>query len=263
MTSAVRDEESVVLPALTPFSAGRPGRLPAVLLLPGGGYHHHGEAESEPVARWLTTLGLHVFLLRYRVAPARYPAALTDARDAIRAIRTGATQLDVDASRIGVMGFSAGGHLAASLSNVADDSERPDFAVLGYPVISFVREPHEGSVRNLLGPGATSAERLRCSMEFHVSARTPPTFCWHTADDPGVPVSHVLRYVEALTRHDVPVELHVFPHGRHGLGLAWEENPYVGRWTELCQAWFEARGITGREPVLLGRGTVDRTSGPE
>ncbi|GAB2925058.1 alpha/beta hydrolase [Streptomyces mayteni] len=224
-------------------------RVPAVLVLPGGGYEHHGEHEGEPVARWLNGLGLAAFVLRYRVAPHRYPAALEDGRAALRAIRAEAPALGIDPDRVAVLGFSAGGHLAASLAGdpAGTPAERPALAVLCYPVISFSHLPHVGSLAALLGPAASPAERRAASRELTVTPDTPPVFLWHTADDPAVDVAHSLRYTEALAAAGVPVELHVLPHGRHGVGLA-PEQPELSRWTEWCAAWFRSHGWLGDVP---------------
>lgn len=216
----------------------RPGPRPAALVLPGGGYVGHADHEGMPVAAWLAGLGLHAFVLRYRVHPHRHPAPLDDARRALAWIRDGGHGLAVDTRRVGVVGFSAGGHLAASLAN---EAQPPALTVLGYPVISFVDAPHEGSVAALLGPGADAEQRAAHSADRHVSPRTPPAFVWHTADDAAVPVGHALRYAAALVDARVPVELHVFPTGRHGLGLA-ADRPDVARWTDLCEAWLRSSG---------------------
>ncbi|WP_207930978.1 alpha/beta hydrolase [Streptomyces sp. 8K308] len=241
---------------LTAFPAPAPARepAPAVLVLPGGGYHRHGEHEGEPVARWLNGLGLSAFVLRYRVAPHRHPAALEDGRAALRAIRAEATALRIDPDRVAVLGFSAGGHLAASLASDPDltPADRPALAVLCYPVISFSHLPHLGSLQALLGPDAGPGELRAASRELTVDRDTPPVFLWHTADDASVDVSHALRYTEALAAAGVPVELHVLPHGRHGVGLA-PEQPELSRWTDWCAAWFRSHGWC--------RGPADEPSG--
>jgi acetyl esterase/lipase len=221
--------------------SSRPGHRPAMLVLPGGGYVGHASHESEPVAAWLAGLGIHAVVLRYRVAPHQHPAPLEDARAALDWIRDGSHGLELDRERVGVLGFSAGGHLAASLAN---EPRPPDLSVLGYPVISLVDEPHQGSVDALLGHGADAGRRAAHSADRRVHAGTPPAFVWHTADDAAVPVGHSLRYTAALAAVAVPVELHVFPRGRHGLGLA-AELPDVARWTGLCERWLESHGWTG------------------
>ena len=225
---------------LTVVASARTGPAPAMLVLPGGGYARHAAHEAEPVGAWLAGLGIHAVVLRYRVAPHRHPAALDDAREALAWIRGGTHGLEVDPARVGVLGFSAGGHLAASLAN---EPRPPALSVLAYPVISFVDEPHEGSVGALLGPDADPERRAAHSADRRVSRGTPPAFVWHTADDASVPVSHALRYTAALASVGVPVELHVFPRGRHGLGLA-GGLPEVAQWTALCARWLASHGWT-------------------
>ncbi|MCP2048380.1 UNVERIFIED_ORG: acetyl esterase/lipase [Paenarthrobacter nicotinovorans] len=218
---------------------------PAVLVLPGGGYARQADHEAEPVAEWLASLGIHAFVLRYPVAPHRHPAPLAAAKRAMMWIRGGAHGLDVDPARVGVLGFSAGGHLAATLSVQAATGDPavdvpgavPDLSILCYPVISFVDSAHQGSVDNLAGVGA-DVEALRgLSAELHVDAATPPAFLWHTADDDVVPFTHSLAYAAALGKAGVPAELHVFPEGVHGLGLA-AATPGARQWTGLCAEWL-------------------------
>ncbi|QCB95377.1 alpha/beta hydrolase [Cellulomonas shaoxiangyii] len=202
--------------------------------------------EAEPVARWLAGLGLHAVVLPYPVAPEGatgplHPAPLDAAAAAVRWVRAGGTGLDVDAGRVGVLGFSAGGHLAATLSTVEDAGARPDATVLCYPVVSLVAEPHVGSVDALLGTGADADARAALSADRRVTAATPPAFVWHTADDDAVPVSHAVRYAQALWAVGVPAELHVYPTGRHGLGLA-TDDVHVARWADACAAWLTQLG---------------------
>lgn len=245
------DGDPALLPWLSVHPASGSDDAPAFLVLPGGGYQRHADHEGEPVADWLNSLGIHAVVLRYRVASTRHPEPLLDARSALAWIRSGGTGLSVDPHRVGVLGFSAGGHLAATLSTGASAQDidadqpdsRPDLAVLCYPVVSFVREPHPGSVQQLLGASPDEAELEELSADLRVDDLTPPTFLWHTADDTAVPVSHSLGYAGALAARSIPVELHVFPHGRHGLGLAAEE-PAVGQWPELCGRWLADHGWT-------------------
>ncbi|MHC6593688.1 alpha/beta hydrolase [Arthrobacter sp. C152] len=232
-----------------PARGAAPGPRPAILVLPGGGYARQAGHEAEPVARWLASLGIHAFVLRYRVAPDRHPAPLEDAKDAMLYIRSGRHGFDLDPARVGVLGFSAGGHLAATLCTGAATGSRdldvaaavPDLSVLCYPVVSLTRDVHQGSIDNLLGGAPASAMLAGLSAERQVTHRTPPAFVWHTADDAAVPVSHSLAYVQALWNAGVAAELHVFPQGRHGLGLATGE-PGPGQWTALCAAWLERAG---------------------
>ncbi|MCU1568840.1 MAG: alpha/beta hydrolase [Pseudarthrobacter sp.] len=234
-----------------PSQAGGSEDRPAVLVLPGGGYGRQADHEAEPVAEWLAGLGIHAFVLRYRVAPDRHPAPLEDAKQAMLRIRSGSHGLSVDPRRVGVLGFSAGGHLAATLSTaVATGSAEldvsaaiPDLTMLCYPVVSYTHAVHQGSVDNLLGQSPSEALLAELSAELQVTAETPPAFVWHTADDAAVPVSHSLGYTTALLNAGVPAELHVFPEGRHGLGLA-DGQPGADQWPALCAGWLDRAGWT-------------------
>jgi acetyl esterase/lipase len=232
-------------PRLTPFLLDGSGPYPAVVVCPGGGYRRRAPHEGEPVARWLNGLGIAAFVLDYRVAPNQHPAPLEDAGRAMRTVRERAAEWRVDRGRVGILGFSAGGHVAASAGTLMDDADgRPDLMVLCYPVITFGEHRHEGSMLNLLGEEPPTELREALSLERRVTAEMPPTFLWHTADDASVPVENSLVFAGALARHDVPFALHVFPRGRHGLGLA-VEDPVVGAWTGLCAAWLAAQGFGG------------------
>lgn len=236
---------------VVPAQGGSTEPSPAVLVLPGGGYGQTSAHEAEPVAEWLSRLGIHAFVLRYRVAPHRHPAPLTDAKEAMLWIKKGNHGLAVDNARVGVLGFSAGGHLAATLSTAAATGDPrldvsasvPDLSVLCYPVISFTEAVHQGSIDNLLGMAPSSGLLVGLSQEQQVTSTTPPAFLWHTADDAAVPVDHSLAYAQSLSRAGVPAELHIFPQGRHGLGLAYEE-PGPDQWTGLCGNWLTRQGWT-------------------
>lgn len=231
---------------ITAYPAAGGGSGAAVLVLPGGGYQMLADHEGHDYAEWLRGLGLHAFVLRYPVAPARHPEPVTVAAAAQAYVRSGDHGLIVDPTRVGVIGSSAGGHLAGCLSVgvIGAEAARPDFAILCYPVISFLDEPHVGSAENLLGPDLTEQDRAALSLELLVDERTPPTFLWSTADDEAVPVSNSLRYAQALVAAGVSTELHVLPHGQHGLGLAPDE-PAVAGWTRLCEEWLQRGGWTG------------------
>ncbi|MCZ8523653.1 MULTISPECIES: alpha/beta hydrolase [Paenibacillus] len=253
-TPGALGEEAEDRPVLVPYLAEGSEPKAAVIVCPGGGYGRRAEHEGEPVARWLNGLGISAFVVHYRVAPYKHPHPLSDAQRAIRIVRHRAAQWNVDPSRVGILGFSAGGHLASSAGTHYDagnaespdaverQSCRPDLLVLCYPVITFGPHTHEGSKLNLLGEDAPEALADLMSSERQVNAETPPTFLWHTADDGAVPVENALLFASALSRHGVPFELHVYESGRHGLGLA-EEHPEAHTWTSLCGTWLKKRGF--------------------
>jgi acetyl esterase/lipase len=239
-------------PTLTAYLPRGGQRTSACVVLPGGGYGGHAPHEGEPIARWLVGLGIAAFVATYRVAPHRHPRPLLDASRAVQLVRSKASEYRVDPGRVAMLGFSAGGHLAATVGTqraprVADDEAaacdaRPDALILCYPVISFEEHNHPGSVANLLGDDATAAERAALSAQRNVTAATPPTFLWHTADDGVVPAAHSLLFAQALCERGVPCELHVFPHGAHGLGLA-EQQGAPAQWTQLCATWLSGQGF--------------------
>lgn len=243
------------IPTMTPYLLQTNKLHGAIIVFPGGGYVGRADHEGEPIARWLNSIGLSAVVVHYRVAPTRHPYPLMDAKRAIKLVRYHAEDWNLDPHRIGILGFSAGGHLAASLSTHFDEgtaggaedpvealSSRPDAAVLCYPVISFGEHRHHGSMINLLGDNASDELIQDLSNELMVTPNTPPTFLWHTADDGAVPVENSLLYAGALSRNKVPFELHVFPEGSHGLGLALGD-PHVAQWTKLCERWFGDLGF--------------------
>ncbi len=242
-------------PTLTPFIPAGSDLKGAVVVLPGGGYGGKAGHEAAPIAEWLNTLGIAAFVVDYRVAPYRHPIPMLDARRAIQQVRSRASAWQVDPARVAVLGFSAGGHLASTtgthfeaVSNpapvkdtVSGLSSRPDALVLCYPVISFGECGHVGSMNNLLGENPPEDLRQALSNETQVTAQTPPAFLWHTANDQSVPVENSLRFARALDAHHIPFELHIFPDGRHGLGLA-QDFPQVAAWTDLCGRWLKSLG---------------------
>jgi acetyl esterase/lipase len=245
-------------PTLTPFlpEAGKATGA-AVIVCPGGGYQSLMTSyEGRDVARWFAERGIAGFLLVYRHAPVyRHPVPLADARRAIRTVRARAAEWGIDPGRIGIMGFSAGGHLAATAGTLfepgeprADDpveraSSRPDFLVLCYPVITM-RQPHlhTGSRENLLGADPSPGDVERLSAETQVTADTPPAFLFHTTDDEVVPVQHSVLFYLACVEAGVPAELHAYEPGRHGVGLA-QDQPALESWPDLLLAWLRTRGI--------------------
>lgn len=201
-----------------------------IVVLPGGGYARHAPHEAEPVADWLRSLGVAASVLRYPVAT-RHPGPLDAVRTHIADVR------QAGARRVGVLGFSAGGHLAghAAVTGLAD------IAVLCYPVVSMLTPTHAGSRHNLIGRRAWPWQRRAVSVEKLVTPAMPPTFVWHTADDELVPVEHAYLLAASLATHEVPHALHVYPTGRHGLGLA-EGSGDPERWTAECAAFLAAHG---------------------
>jgi len=228
-----------------------------LVICPGGGYvalaSNH---EGRQVANWLNSMGIAGFVLKYRLGPRyHHPIELGDAQRAIRMVRAHAAEYGVTADRVGIMGFSAGGHLASTAGTHFDNgdpndpdpiqrvSSRPDFLVLGYPVISM-KPPyvHAGSLKNLLGdsPDPNLVEKL--SNELQVTPQTPPTFLFHTTEDKAVPVENSVLFYLALRKAGVPAELHVFEKGPHGFGLNYKD-PVLAMWPPLLANWFRARGL--------------------
>ena len=224
-----------------------------VVIFAGGGYKMRAPHEEIDYAIRLNAFGLNVFTVDYRVAPDRFPLPLLDARRAVRFVRKNAERFGIDPAKVAVMGSSAGGHLAALVSTYRDPIEGegvdetdgidalPDAEILCYPVITLGGDHrHKWSSINLLGERVNElADAL--SPDLIADEKTPRTFLWHTANDELVPVKNSIRYVERLTSVGVPVEYHIFPDGRHGLGLA-EENPYVAVWPELLRKWLILNG---------------------
>jgi acetyl esterase/lipase len=227
----------------------------AVVVCPGGSYARLAmDHEGRQVASWLNGHGITAGVLKYRLGPRyRHPAPLQDAQRALRWFRAQAAELGVRPDAVGIWGFSAGGHLAATAATKFDDGDaaapdpwdrpgsRPDFVVLAYPVISLSEEfAHPPSRTNLLGDRPDRALLDGLSAERHVTARTPPTFVFYTDEDPVRPENGVAFYL-ALRRAKVPAELHVYERGRHGLGLA-QDDPVVSTWTERLRDWLRLRG---------------------
>lgn len=210
--------------------------------------------EGEPVARWLNSLGLQAFVLDYRVFPYRHPTPLLDAQRAIRYLRHHAGDFNLDPGRIGILGFSAGGHLAATVATHFDRGDpqagdpvnqhscRPDALILCYPVITFGEFCHGGSRAALLGENPLPELLASLSNETQITAGTPPTFLWHSTNDQVVPVENSLLFAAGLRRHNVPFDLHIFNDGDHGGSLA-EDNPILAPWTTLCQNWLQGIGF--------------------
>jgi acetyl esterase/lipase len=231
--------------------------MSAVIVCPGGGYGGLAmNHEGRQVANWLNSLGMAAFVLKYRLGPVyHHPVEIGDAQRAIRTVRSRANEWHIAPDRIGIMGFSAGGHLASTASTHFDSGKsdstdaieragsRPDFAVLGYPVITFT-EPwtHKGSAKNLLGENPDPALLKSLSNETQVSAQTPPTFLFHTNADTGVPAENSVYYYLALRKAGVPAEMHIFEKGPHGVGLGMDDFA-LAEWPALLANWFRVHGI--------------------
>jgi len=246
------------IPVITPFFAPKDKATGAsIIVCPGGGYSHLSEIkEGSDVAKWLNSLGITAFVLKYRLGM-RYhaPSPLLDASRALRMVRSRAKEWNLDLHRIGILGFSAGGHLASTLGTHFDagkpdandaidrESSRPDLMVLIYPVITMGEFTHSGSKKNLLGENPTAEAVKLYSNELHVTKDTPPTFIVHAVADPGVPVENSLLFADALRKAHVPFELHLYEQGPHGFGLA-PNSPVLATWTELCANWLSVHGFT-------------------
>ena len=224
-------------------------RRDAVLVLPSGGYNHRAAHEGEPVARLFNAHGYHAFVAQYRVAPHPPYSAFLDAQRSVRLVKSHAAEWGIE--RLAVCGFSAGGHLTGMVGVYFDDGNpladdpvercgsRPDALILCYAWLSAVDV--EADDARIPRDQDTEMIRKRISAEQHISDKTPPAFLWHTSDDKRVPVRHSLLFAEALRQHDIPFELHIYSHGRHGLGLA-HESPHVASWANLCCEWLDNLG---------------------
>ena len=243
------------IPTLTPFLPKEKVNGSAVIVCPGGGYQHLADHEGKPVAEWLTSIGITAFVLKYRIGPKyHHPAPLQDAARAVRLVRAHASEWKIDPKRIGVLGFSAGGHLASTIGTHFDSgqpdaadaidrmSSRPDLLVLIYPVITMGEFTHAGSKKQLLGDNPTPDMVKLLSNEEQVTKETPPTFLVHTANDEAVNVENSLRFVEALRRVGVPFELHVYERGKHGFGLA-PDDPILSTWPARAADWLRLQGF--------------------
>jgi acetyl esterase/lipase len=252
-------------PTLTIYPASdkeAPGA--AVVIFPGGGYGHLAvDHEGHQVAQWLNGLGVAAFVVKYRHrnsgAGYEHPAPLQDAQRAVRMVRSRAKEWNVDPNRIGILGFSAGGHLASSegthfntnyyeLKDSIDRvSCRPDFMILIYPVITLAEQyTHSGSKLNLLGKDPGQDIVVSLSNEKQVTSETPPTFLVHANDDKAVPPENSIFFYLALRKAKVPAEMHIYESGGHGFGLGKENSP-ASSWPNRCADWMRARGLLDRK----------------
>jgi acetyl esterase/lipase len=243
----------VTTPELWWFQSKKEGACPAIIICPGGGYGVEAyEHEGTQVAEWLASQGFNAFVLKYRLPDETlFEQAtfipLADVRQAFLVVRNKASELKTDPNRVGVMGFSAGGHLAASAATLFDteipfvqsgQKVRPDFSVLLYPVISMRDSlTHKGSRKALLGENPTESMIKTFSLEEQVTPGTPPTFILHATDDPAVNIGNTLCYTEALKKNNVPVKQILLPEGGHGFGFRKESPAFI--WTHHLSEWLQ------------------------
>lgn len=239
-------------PVLEYYPAVKKTEKTAVVIFPGGGYGMRAPHEGKGYAEFLNTLGIDAFVCQYRVKPHCHPLPLLDARRAVQYVRANAQKYDIDPKKIGVMGSSAGGHLAATLCTVFECYDDvlvskdkidevdfiPDFQILCYPVIALSGFGHQGSKDNLLGDKKDNQELIQqLSAQNKVNEKTPKAFIWHTFDDPVVNVKNTLSYATALKDNSIDCEVHIYQNGAHGLGLAqWSDS--VGQWTGQLKTWL-------------------------
>jgi len=244
----------------------------AMVVCPGGGYGGlAADHEGRQVAQFYNSLGVTTFVLYYRLGSKGYhhPIEVNDAKRALRWVRSNAQNFHIDPQRIGITGFSAGGHLASTAATLFDDgdanaadpidrvSSRPDVCVLGYPVITMMNDfTHKGSRANLLGPDKADDElAAKLSSQNNVTDRTPPTFIFQTDEDTAVPAENAVNYYLALRKHHVPAEMHIYQRGPHGVGLM-HGDPILGTWRLHLADWLRAGGFLGATKRGAVEGTV-------
>jgi acetyl esterase/lipase len=249
-------KDDVDIPTLTPFlPLPEKATGAAVIVCPGGGYTHLADHEGAPVAQWLNSLGITAFVLKYRLGPRyHHPAPLLDAARAMRVVRARASQWKINPDRVGILGFSAGGHLASTLATHFDSgqanardpidrlSSRPNLAILIYPVITMRDKTHAGSKKSLLGDNPPAELVTLLSNEEQVTKDTPPSFLVHTMTDTAVPFENSLMFVAALRKAGVPVEFHLYERGPHGFGLG-RDDPILSTWPARCADWLRTHGF--------------------
>ncbi len=251
--TADEDRPSVAIYLPDPAKAAGAG----VVVCPGGGYGALAlDHEGRQIADWLNGLGLAAFVLKYRLGPRyHHPVEMEDGQRAVRLVRYRAKDYGIAPDRIGIWGFSAGGHLASTVGTHFDGGKpdavdpidrlscRPDFMILAYPVISFTTPyVHKGSMHNLLGDNPRPELVRDLSNELQVTPQTPPTFLFHTDSDEGVPPENSVLFYLALRQNHVPAEIHIFERGPHGVGLA-QKDPALSLWPTLLANWFRTQGL--------------------
>ncbi|MEP6912989.1 MAG: alpha/beta hydrolase [bacterium] len=248
--------DPIDIPTLTPYLPPKDKMTgAAIIICPGGGYAHLADHEGRPVAEWLNTLGVTAFVLKYRLGPRyHHPAPMQDAARAIRIVRARAAEWGLDPQRIGILGFSAGGHLASTAGTHFDSGKpgapdaiervgsKPNLMILIYPVITMRDMTHAGSKKNLLGDHPAPQLVALLSNDEQVTKETPPTFLVHTMNDSAVPVENSLLFVSALRKAGVPFEFHLYERGPHGFGLGGKD-PILTTWPDRCADWLKIHGF--------------------
>ncbi len=245
------------IPTITPYLAAKENATgAAIIVCPGGGYSHLSEIkEGSDVAKWLNSIGITAFVLKYRLGMVyHHPTQLLDVSRAVRLVRSRVKEWNLDEKRIGILGFSAGGHLASSISTHFDSGKsdskdeiekigsRPDLEVLIYPVITMGDFTHQGSKKNLLGENPTPELIKLMSNELQVTKETPPAFLVATVEDKAVPFENSMQYAMALRKNNVPFEFHLYEKGPHGFGLA-PNDPVLSTWKDRLKDWLVLRGF--------------------
>ena len=251
-----KGNEPLDIPTLTPYLPSKEKATgAAIIVCPGGGYTHLADHEGGPVAEWLNSIGVAAFVLKYRLGPRyQHPAPLLDAARAIRLVRTRAAEWALDPGHIGILGFSAGGHVASTIgthfdsgnATAADPTDRasskPNLMILIYPVITMRDKTHAGSKKNLLGDNPSPELVTLLSNDEQVTKETPPTFLVHTTTDNAVPVENSISFATALRKAGVPFELHLYERGPHGFGLGGKD-PILATWPDRCADWLRVHGF--------------------
>ncbi len=244
----IKDQD---IPSVIPYI--KEGSKTCIVICPGGGYAHKAfDHEGHQIGKWLNSVGISAFILDYRVNPYKHPVPVIDGKRALRYARYHASKYGYDKDKIGILGFSAGGHLAGSVATFKGDfgyepidetdkeSSRPDFMILCYPVASLINHVNVGSRLNLL-PDASFEAAKELSLENNIDADTPPAFIWHTSGDKAVPVENSLILAMELSKNNIPFEIHTHKDGPHGIGLG-ADYPYSAFWTKECVNWLKAMG---------------------
>lgn len=246
--------EGEEIPTITPYIVEN--SKACIVICPGGGYCARAPHEGDGYAKWLRENGVSSFVVDYRVSPYRYPAPQYDAMRAMKIARYYVDKYGYDKNKIGIMGSSAGGHLAGSVATATDDMGykitdeidnidwKPNFAVLCYPVVSLIEFAHNGSRINLMGENESNVrEAQKLCIDKRVTKATPPMFIWHTSEDQAVPIENSLLLAKALSEKGVPFELHSYQKGYHGLGLLTNDFEGTKAWSDALLTWLKINDL--------------------